>query len=218
MELKRTRKRKLKARFRKDATHLEKVLDKFDEEHPFPRWKCEVWLDQLLICKMDLKDRRFGWQVIYHITDCGTHDWRVLMPMGDKKLDKIVAEEGGSSLGTGCFGNEMPQHFRDQIQETKMEAITINGEEFEFDTLKTTNIMKVIVKCARQHRRVNITYRKGDNKIVRRDIAPYSMKDAYLYVTDTRDGNTKIKSLKIYSIVSAKKSLHKFKPQWNIEL
>jgi hypothetical protein len=211
--------RKLRARFRPDATHFEKVLDKFQEEHPYPRWKCEVWMDQLLICRMrSREERRYGWQVIYHVTDCGTHDYEELKTLGDRELDKVVAEEGGSHLGTGFFGNDMPEHFREQIQETDMRAVLINGEEICFDDEKTTRIMEVVSSCAKQHRRVTILYTKTNKTVVKRDIAPYSLEGDLLYATDQRDGNKQIKSYKIYSIKSAKKSNKKFKPQWEIKL
>lgn len=194
------------------------VLDKWDDEHPYPRWKVIVYLDKLLVCKMR-EHEPTGWRVDYIIEDCGSSEWTVLGRMAWKELDKIVEEEGGSSCGVEYeHPGDLIPHFADQIQESDMEAVTINGEKYQFDTLKTTDIMKTIVMYARLHIRLDIAYRKENNRVVHRDIAPYSMKDAYLYVTDTRDGNEKIKSLKIYNIISAKKTLRKFKPQWDIKL
>lgn len=218
MKKKKKKNRRLRARYRKDATRIEVVMDEYDDNHPYPRWKIIVYGDKLLVCKLT-KQERHGWQVDYLLEDCGTYTWTELNRLAYKELEKVVEEEGGSSVGVEFeHPGELCQHFMDQIQENKMEAVLINGEEYQFDTEKTTRIMKTIVKCANQKKRVNISYKKGDSKVVRRDIAPYSMKDNYLYVTDTRDGNEKIKSLKIYNIISAKKCVRSFKPKWDIEL
>jgi len=201
------------------ASHTDWVLDEFERTHPFPRWKCEVMVNDLLICRMkNREERRFGWQVIYHITDTGTSDIRELMAMGDRELDRVVAEEGGSHLGTGVFGHDVPEHFRQQLQESKMDPILINGEEICFDDEKTTRIMKIIVNCAKQRRRVTILYEKANKTVVKRDIAPYSLEGDLLYASDEKDGNKHTKSFKVYSIRSAKKSNKKFRPQWEITL
>lgn len=186
------------------------------KRNPYPLWKGIVLTGEYIICRM-LEKESTGWRVMYHITETGTKDWESTGKLAKKELKRIVDEEGGTIEGI-TYDYVFIPHFQEQLGETDTDAIEINGEEVCFETDKATKIMVTIVKCARQHRRVTILYKKNTGKVVERNIAPYSMKDDYLYATDERDGNTKIKSFKIYNIRSAKRCLHKYRPQWEVKL
>lgn len=185
------------------------------KRNPYPLWKAIVLTGEYIICRMREKEPT-GWRVIYHVTELGTKDWKSTAKFAKKCLEQIVSEEGGSNQGVE-YDNEFIPHFQEQLGETDTESVEINGEEVCFETDKATKIMQTIVKCARQHRRIAIVYKKSNGRIIKREIAPYSMKDDFLFATDTKDGNTRIKGFRIYNIRSAKRCLHKYRPQWEIK-
>lgn len=88
----------------------------------------------------------------------------------------------------------------------------------DFSMTTTADRLSKIADAAKQHKRVRIKYKKGTGRTVYRNIAAYSFRDGLLFVTDTQHGNKKIRSLKVTSIISAKKLPETFKPEWEITL
>lgn len=85
--------------------------------------------------------------------------------------------------------------------------------------MTTTNIItRTIISAAHEHKRIQIEYLTRINKHIRRNIAPYEIKDGYLYATDNKQGTKQICSFILSNIKRAKKLDKKFKPIWEIKL
>ncbi len=101
----------------------------------------------------------------------------------------------------------------------QMYYLKIDGKMEGFTTMRIRDLMFKIITAAKEHLRVRVLYlKKGNDRVVRRDIAAYSFEDGYLNVTDTRHGNKKIRSYIAENIKSAVTLKSKFKPEWLIEL
>ncbi len=78
--------------------------------------------------------------------------------------------------------------------------------------------LRAICKHARSRKRVRITYKKGNGRVVHRDVAFYSKRGEFLCGTDTRHGNKKIRSYRLDRLLRVELLDTRFEPEWEIEL
>ncbi len=92
-----------------------------------------------------------------------------------------------------------------------------------FNKLRRRKAQKTIKDQGGRTRKVRIKYKKDSGEVVTRTVRPYEIKAhrtsgrQMLYVTDTKDGATSIKSYALRGITSAKRLPGKFRPQWPVQ-
>ena len=145
------------------------------------------------------------------------------------KVRQLQAEYGEGSL----WRDHDPSHYL-ELWETEVLSNTMPMQEGEFiimyyckldgkmegfKTAKLRDMMLKIRDASRKKLRVQIRYlKKGNKRLVIRDCAAYSYEDGYLFVTDTRSGNTKIRSYLVERIKAVRTTKHKFRDEYLLEL
>ena len=209
--------KKLKRKLKKKLKRKKKpVINEsyWDKMHPYPRWCGIVTSYEYVIGFFDGKQ---GIQCILHCTKMGNKTIEELNEICLKHLKEIVTKKGGSSIET-VMVSEFAPHIKEQLMETKTYPVEVNGEEIHFETKSLQCAVSKIVLASRKHLRVKIRYLKKDGTLVLRNCACYSVKDNFIYVTDTRHGNKNIRSYDLGRIRGVKILSNKFKPEWDIKL
>lgn len=95
----------------------------------------------------------------------------------------------------------------------------IDGKMEGFKTARLRDQMIKICNASRKKLRVQIRYlKKGNKRLVTRDCAAYSYADGFLAVTDTRSGNTKIRSYIVDRIKAVRVLRTRFRDEYLLEL
>ena len=107
---------------------------------------------------------------------------------------------------------------RKQKERKQMYYVEIEGRMEGFKTLKLHDMMLKIRNAARQHKKVRVRYKKIRGGLVKRVICPFAYEDGYLYLTDDKSGQSKVKSYLFENIKSAVVLNIKFRSEYEVEL
>ena len=207
----------------------------WDRENPFPHFTgvvterySLVYID-LYKYHPDLDRELLRLTPVWYRMNRNKLPQKALLKICNKKVWQLQAEYGEGSL----WRERDPCHFVDMYKGrdlheatgltegrfTIMYYVELDGIQEGFATKKLRDMIARIREASRKKLRVQIRYwKKTTKKLVTRDCACYSYDKPYLYVTDTRSGNTKIRSYIVDNIRSVRILKKHFKPEYALEL
>ena len=209
----------------------------FDKKHPFPRFAGIVTPRYALIYLVAVKYKTgvalsacrpvVVWYKKFSTESKLPLAYQKRMCLA--KLKSIHEQYGIGSLGNDERSVYQLDALKPRLQEAMLELeerivrlmyyCELDGQMEGFKTARLRGMMLRIAKASRKKLRVQIRYlKKSTRRLVTRDCAAYSYENGYLYVTDTRSGNTKIRSYIVDRIKAVKVTKHHFRDEYLLEL